>query len=323
MGWEDLMPGGFNPALSLPSLWTDRPNWQAQLRALLATGFVSQTEAEHLAHFADHGWLLMPQAIEPGLVDEFVNDIHNLHAQPGYFATTDFRGGRAQKLNGNQPDRWESIYDTYVNLQSSRRVCMHAKITRFLSLVFQSKVLAFQQLLFQRTNGHKWHQDTAYVVVDMPLMLAATWIALQDIVEGSGELAYYDRSHRLPHYIFSNGMKHHDGKTDEATYVHDLEEACQLRQLAQHRLLARKGDVFFWAADLVHRSHPPRLPPETPRLSCVTHYCPATSIPNWFSDPEKRGIEPYWDMGGFASSFYKLPNLSQVVRPMPRWEFYN
>jgi ectoine hydroxylase-related dioxygenase (phytanoyl-CoA dioxygenase family) len=217
----------------------------------------------------------------------------------------------------------ESLYDLYVNLQSSRLVCMHPKITRFLSLVFQSKVLAFQQLLFQRTNGHQWHQDTAYVVVDTPTLLAATWIALQDIVEGSGELAYYDRSHRLPHYTFSNGKKHHDGNTDGAQYVRDLEEACQSRQLAYGRLLAKKGDVFFWTADLVHRSHPRTLPPETPRLSCVTHYCPATSMPHWFSDPEKRGIEPYWDVGGFASSFYKLPNLGKPVRPEPRWEFYN
>jgi hypothetical protein len=46
-------------------------------------------------------------------------------------------------------------------------------------------------------------------------------------------------------------------------------------------------------------------------------------MPHWFSDPEKRGIEPYWDAGGFASSFYKLPNLGKPTRPEPRWEFYN
>jgi hypothetical protein len=149
----------------------------------------------------------------------------------------------------------------------------------------------------------------------------ATWIALQDIEEGSGELAYYDRSHRLPHYIFSNDSKHSDG--DTADYPHELEAACQTSQLAHHRLLAKKGDVFFWTADLVHRSHPLVLPPDTPRLSCVTHYCPATSMPHWFREPDKRGIEPYWDVGGFASSFYALPNVSQMVRPVARWEFYN
>jgi phytanoyl-CoA hydroxylase len=315
------MPGSFRPDVTLPALWTDGPHWLTHLRALGATGHINQAEADQLAHFAEHGWLVMPHAIEPQLIDAFVADIHNLHQNPGYYATTDFRGGRQQKLNGNHPDALESLYDLYVNLQTSRQVCMHPRITRFLSLVFQAKILAFQQLLFQVTNGHQWHQDPAYVVVDTPTFLAATWIALQDIHEGSGELAYYDQSHRLPHYIFSNGTKHSDG--DAPNYSREMEEACQLRQLAHHRLLAKKGDVFFWAADLVHRSPPMSLPQGTPRLSCVTHYCPATSMPHWFSEPDKRGIEPYWDVGGFASSFYKLPNLSTMVRPVPRWEFYN
>ena len=181
--------------------------------------------------------------------------------------------------------------------------------------------MPFSNLLFQVTNGHQWHQDTAYVVVDTPTLLAATWIALQDIEEGSGELAYYDPSHRLPHYIFSNDSKHSDG--DTADYPRDIEAACQARQLAHRRLLAKKGDVFFWTADLAHRSHPLVLRPDTPRLSCVTHYCPATSMPHWFREPDKRGIEPYWDAGGFASSFYTVPNLGQMVRPTARWEFYN
>ena len=186
------MPGAFNPDVTLPGLWTDKPDWLNHLRALAATGHINQADADQLAHFADHGWLLMEGAIEPEFVDTLVNDIRKLHRQPGYFATTDFRHGRSQKLNGNQPDELESIFDLYVNLQSSRHVCMHPRIIRFLSLVFQAKVLAFQQLLFQVTNGHQWHQDTAYVVVDTPTLLAATWIALQDIEEGSGELAYYD-----------------------------------------------------------------------------------------------------------------------------------
>jgi hypothetical protein len=40
-------------------------------------------------------------------------------------------------------------------------------------------------------------------------------------------------------------------------------------------------------------------------------------------DPDKRGIEPYWTAGVFASLYYTMPNLSQMVRPTPRWEFYN
>jgi hypothetical protein len=121
------MPGSFQPDVTLPGLWTDQPDWLNRLRALAATGHINQADADQLAHFAEHGWLLMERAIEPEFVDTLVNDIRNLHRHPGYFATTDFRHGRSQKLNGNQPDELESIFDLYVNLQSSRHVCMHPR----------------------------------------------------------------------------------------------------------------------------------------------------------------------------------------------------
>jgi hypothetical protein len=85
------MPGAFRPDLTLPALWTDRPEWTNHLLALAATGHINQADADQLAHFADHGWLLMEGAIEPELVDAFVTDVRSLHQHPGYFTTTDFR----------------------------------------------------------------------------------------------------------------------------------------------------------------------------------------------------------------------------------------
>ena len=313
------MPGAFNPDVKLPGLWTDKPDWLTHLRALAATGHINQADADQLAHFADHGWLLMDGAIEPEFVDTLVDDIRKLHRQPGYFATTDFRHGRSHKLNGNQPDALESIFDLYVNLQSSRHVCMHPRIIRFLSLVFQAKVLAFQQLLFQVTNGHRWHQDTAYVVVDTPTLLVATWIALQDIQEGSGELAYYDRSHRLPHYIFSNAAS--IPTATRPNYPRDIESACEARQLAHQRLLAEGGDVFFWTADLAHRSirsFCPRHATAVLRDALLSRDLDAALV----RGAGKRGIEPYWDAA--ASPVRSICCPISVDRPTdPRWEFYN
>jgi hypothetical protein len=83
--------------------------------------------------------------------------------------------------------------------------------------------------------------------------------------------------------------------------------------------MAKKGDVFLWTADLVHLSHPRTLPPETPRLSCVTHYCPMTATPFWFRfHPENRGLEPYDEagaQGAFTSRYYPLPNGGRMIPP--------
>ncbi len=306
-------------AASLRPLWTDAPDAMNELDRLSAFGAVPPALRAPLAHFIEHGWLILPGAIEPSLIDRFVDDIHTLHRHPGMFVRTDHRnGGAALQVVGSTPDRFESLLDLYANLESSRRVCMHPCITQFLVAVFRARPLAFQQLLFQRSNSHQFHQDTAYVAVEEPLFLVATWIALEDVVEGSGEFAYYDASHRLPHILFANGTKRFDfARDDQKAYARKLDEMCRDRKLEYRRFMAKKGDVLFWAAELVHRSHPRELPEETSRLSCVTHYCPATVHPFWFRfHPDNRGIEP--DSGGagaFVSSYYRLPHDGEMRVP--------
>ena len=140
------------------------------------------------------------------------------------------------------------------------------------------------------------------------MLLTATWIALEDVVEGSGELAFYDKSHKLPHYIFRNGTKWINfAEDDNDLYIAELEAACRRNGMAYERFLAKKGDVFFWTADLVHRSHPRTLADDTSRLSCVTHYHPTITTPFWFRHhPHRRTVIDLGDRGGYASAHYPL-----------------
>ncbi|HEY0183180.1 MAG TPA: phytanoyl-CoA dioxygenase family protein [Rhodopila sp.] len=293
----------------MKTLWTDTPYAMQRVVGLREAGEITAAEADDLAHFIEHGWLLWRGAIEPALVDRFAADVRGHHRHKGKFLTTDHRNGRSgRKLSGSTPDRFESLFDLYVNLESARRVCFHPRISRFLSLVFDTKPVACQQLLFQRSNGHQVHQDTSVVTVEDPMLLAATWIALEDVVAGSGELAFYDKSHRLPHYLFSDGTKRIDFDRDNPDlYVAELDAACRRAAMPYECLLAKKGDVFFWTADLVHRSHPRTLPDDTSRLSCVTHYHPGTTTPFWFRHhPDRTHIVHLGDQGAYASAHYPL-----------------
>ncbi len=302
----------------LRKLWTDRDDAVGRLQHKFAIGEIRATERDDLAHFIDHGWLIWRNAIEEPLIDQFVRDIRSVHKHAGMFVTTDHRHGRSQlKLSGKKADKFESLFDLYVNFESSRRVCMHPRIARFLSVVFEARPIAFQQLLFQRSNQHQVHQDTSVVAVEDPMLLAATWIALEDVVEGSGELAYYDGSHKLPHYLFKNGTKRFDPTQDDYSECsRTLDEMCKSRGLAYETFLAKKGDVLFWAADLVHRSHPRTLPDDTSRMSCVTHYYPSTTIPYWFRfHPDHQQIESHDAVAGFASMHYRLPTDGEMLKP--------
>jgi phytanoyl-CoA hydroxylase len=305
-------------AEALRTLWTDRDDALARLDRKFGNGEFSPAERDDLMHFIEHGWLIWRNAIEEPLIDRFVRDIRSVDRHPGKFVTTDHRHGQSQlKVSGKAQDRFESLFDLYVNFESSRRVCMHPRIVRFLSMVFEARPIGFQQLLFQRSNQHQVHQDTSVVAVEDPLLLAATWIALEDVIEGSGELAYYDRSHKLPHYLFKDGSRRFNAAVDDySACARTLDEMCRDRGFAYERFMAKKGDVLFWAADLVHRSHPRTLPDETSRLSCVTHYCPSTTFPFWFRfHPENRQIESYDSIAGFASMHYQLPAEGRFLRP--------
>ena len=302
--------------LNLKALWTDTPYALQRVAGLHEAGEINDQERGDLTHFIEHGWLIWRAAIEPERIDRFATDIRSHHRHPGKFLTTDHRNNRSKlKLSGDTEDRFESLFDLYVNLVSAREVCLHSRISRFLSLVFDTPPIACQQLLFQRSNGHRVHQDTSVVAVEDPLLMAATWIALEDVAEGSGELAFYDRSHRLPHYLFKDGTKRMNFSADDQDlYIAELDAACRREGMEYKRFLARKGDVFFWTADLVHRSHPRILPDGTSRLSCVTHYHPTSTTPFWFRHhPQRTHIANFGANGAYVSAHY---NLSQKQRGM-------
>lgn len=295
--------------LNMKTLWTGTPYAMHRVASLHEAAEITTVERDDLIHFIDHGWLLWRAAIEPDLIDAFAADIRGHHQHPGKFLTTNHREkSSGKKLSGARPDRFESLFDLYVNLPSARRVCLHARIVRFLTLIFDSRPIACQQLLFQRSNGHRVHQDTSVVTIEDPMLLAATWIALEDVKEGSGELAFYDRSHRLPHYLFNDGTKRINSEVDDNDrYIAELDSACRRHSMTYERLLAKKGDVFFWTADLVHRSHPRTLPDDTSRLSCVTHYHPATTTPFWFRHhPDRTHMNDYGEHAAYVSAHYPL-----------------
>ncbi len=305
-----------NLAHSYQLLWTDGPDAMTHLADLFGGRRITEQEYDDLAFFIDHGWLIWRDAIEPALIDALANDVRAHHKHPGKFLTTGHRKNlQVLQVSGSQPDRFESLFDLYVNLESSRRVCLHPRIVRFLSLVFDTQPVAFQQLLFQRSNSHPVHQDTSVVAVEDPCLLAATWIALEDVVEGAGELGFYDRSHKLPHFLFKDGTKRSTaGVDDYVAYARDLDQACRDRGLAYERFIAKKGDVLFWSADLVHCSHKRTLPDDTSRLSCVTHYHPDTTTPFWFRHhPDRRHFMDVEPSGKIASLHYDISKKKKAM----------
>jgi phytanoyl-CoA hydroxylase len=298
-------------------LWPLLPEAGAKIQQLLAKKAITEAEAEALDHLGRHGYVIIPGALEEPLVDALVKDVATIVEHPGCFVTTDHRRGRLQRFSGPDFDSFESIFDTYVPFESARRVCFHPSMLRLIELAFETKAIVTQQLLFQRSNQHPIHQDTSVVCMEDPLLMLASWVALEDVIPGRGELTYYDGSHRIAPYPFADGSKRQTPADDpEAVRAHILRECARLG-CEKKDFIAKKGDAFIWAADLAHGSNPRTLPAEETRRSVVTHYCPTTTVPFWFRfHPGKRGLASYGGVAQYASQYYELPARTELPRPV-------
>jgi hypothetical protein len=300
-----------------PDLWPFRPDGAERLERAVRSAEIGPDEREAIQHFVEKGYVIFPGVVESELVDALVGDVRSIGSHPGCFLTTDHRRGRSHRYSGDEFDSYESIFDTYVNFLSARRVCFHPKIVRFLTLVFETPPVGIQQLLFQRSNQHQLHQDTSVVCVEEPLWMAATWIALEDVVPGRGELTYYEGSHRIPHYLYADGTKRMNPRVDDADDARRyLIGECERLGCPKRDFIAKKGDVFVWAADLVHGSNPRSLPEHETRMSVVTHYCPRSTSPFWFRmHPKNRRLESFEGKAEYASAIYVLPTQGKLAVP--------
>ena len=266
-----------------PGFWTDNPDWEETLEALERGGSVNPEESALLRQFAETGYVIIRGAISPRLAEALVADIEATGRNSSYYiARTNRQSYRAASRDVLEDPRARLI-DIHVNSRLARRAMFATPIKRFLDLVFRNELLAFQTLTFRYGSQQRMHQDGAYVVVSEPSQFAASWIALEDVKKGSGELVYVPGSHRLPDFLFSGTSKSwlpkRDGQEQAGQFNRHLDTNIQSRNLERASFLPKAGDALIWAADLVHGGS--KIEHRATRHSLVTHYCPTTVSPNY------------------------------------------
>jgi ectoine hydroxylase-related dioxygenase (phytanoyl-CoA dioxygenase family) len=291
-------------------LWTDRRDAGQEIERRAQEGRISAPLAERLRFWVSNGYVVLEQAVDGGVCDQVRADLQ------AAFRDGDERllihspaGANYRPLSAGLDTERARVVDAYVYYESARRALFSPAIIEFLSAVFDDRVLLFQSLSFERGSQQPLHQDTAFVVVDSPLELAASWIALEDIQPGSGELTYLAGSHRLPEYLFSGAFKHwnpkRDGQDQHDAWERLMHQNAERLGLERQTFLPRKGDVLIWAADLAHGGSAVADPALT-RRSLVGHYCPARVEPVYFKVEPGRRARVLVEGGGYASQHYPV-----------------
>gem|GEM_PF-1169282 len=294
-------------------LWTDQGNAMDLIDGRLDLGKLTPEDAQLLRQWVTDGYVILPRAVPEKLLAPALEDLERAYRGDFPDLRFDIHGlGRAVPYAPEAQVNPSKALDVHWHSEAVRKMMYAPALLAFLHLIFERRVLASQTLGFWRGSQQNGHQDSAYVVYSMPMQFAASWIALEDVKEGAGELFYHVGSHRLGEYRFHSrfkgvsearrlGFSETHTEAQIAQHVDRIAKQAKGLDLRTERFLAKRGDVLIWAADLVHGGS--TISKSQTRKSIVTHYCPADCAPSYFergkSKLRKHGSEFY------ASGYYK------------------
>lgn len=299
------------------SLWIDSEDALNEIDRLLSSKKISPLEADTLKQFHDNGFVIFKSAISDAAIDELLNELKIIYLDKEKYLI---------RLNIKTVAHPESallpsgsrLLDFYVPSQLASDMVLAPIITRFLNLLYGEAPLAFQSLLFTWGSQQSIHKDTSFVVVDPPCTLTASWIALEDVQRGQGELIYYPGSHRDPLFLFSEQYlpwnPSRDGKGVHKKYTAFLHQQADEKETQTQAFYAKKGDVLIWHPNLAHGGAIVDLKDKT-RYSLVTHYCPQSANPAYFSFFDKAHKRP-WKDGFYASRRYDMREGANHTLPV-------
>lgn len=261
--------------------WTDTHGAQSNLQSALRDKTIDAAEAELLKFWITNGYAVIPDVLDNRGIERVQSAIDSaIDTGSRHMTYWDKTGKHEGPARRDQLSAAEcKVIDVHANLPAVQEAIFAPKLARFFELVMRSKATAFQTLYFENGSEQGFHQDTAFVYVDPPLEFVASWIALEDIQAGSGELVYFPGSHRLPDMLFGNppGKAMPPGDPAGADYSARLTDRSHAAGLAQASFLPKAGDALIWAADLVHGGSARKQ--QHTRRSLVTHYCPIHRSP--------------------------------------------
>ena len=267
---------------SFGGLWTDLDSAEAVLAGKVAVGDIFPVEAQLVIDWIRNGFVVLPGAVSVDAVDAALVDFERayddaLGCKMSFWSDNGFHIEEASRAHVRKADA--KLLDLHDVSEAVQRIIFAEPVSRFLHILFQRPALAFQSLGFYYGSQQHLHQDCAFVRVSSPLEFVASWIALEDIQPGSGELEYYPGSHLLPPHMFADKHIWVDYDDPELKNFHEkLHNLAKQSGLSMQRFLAKKGDVFIWAPGLMHGGSPVSNSNLT-RKSLVTHYCPADQQP--------------------------------------------
>lgn len=289
--------------------WIDQANADSELGEKIANRTITPELGVHLANLIRDGYTIIPGAINHQLADQLLEEISAVTQHPDKFIARRNRAAYAHPTEEVAKDATFRLIDFHVNSRHASKAIYARPIADLLDAVFSEPANAFQCLTFNHGSQQRMHQDAAYVVVSEPLKFLASWIALEDVQPGSGELMYYAGSHKLEDFLFGEEKSKAwtpelHGQAIHREFLDSLERRSEAAGLPLQTFLPKKGDALIWASDLVHGGS--QIQSSSTRKSIVTHYCPINARPKFSTFTDYFHLRQVAPRGYISSRHYDL-----------------
>jgi hypothetical protein len=235
-----------------PACWLDRPDAFYHIQRRLALGEITEADAEMCRKWVIDGYWIAEKLIDDNTLDQVWASY-----EKAFEETT--LGPVAMSAGSVLPER---TLDPHKVVRAIKDLQHHSEILRVTDLLLGRKTVPFQTIMGHAGSQQYGHSDAIHMTTYPLGYLVANWIAFEDVHPDSGPLEYYPKSHRLPYVLSAEcGIKEFDFKRLGARvyserYEPMIRSYCDEYGFEKRVFLAKKGDVLFWHANLVHGGAP-------------------------------------------------------------------
>ena len=233
-----------------PTPWLDRPDAEDEVRSRERHGELTHGDAEICRKWIRDGYVVRERLVDDVMLD-YVWDAYEASIAAGTvvppkepFYEGDVTPGRA--LN------------PHFRVKEIRELMESPEIVGTIELLLGANSIAFQSISGHKASQQAIHSDSIHMTTYPQGYLVAMWVACEDIAPDAGPFVYYPGTHRLP-YVYSRdvGIPLEDDRQPnyrefDARYTPRIEQVAADSGVEPKYFTAKRGDVLFWHANLIH-----------------------------------------------------------------------
>lgn len=239
--------------------WLDQENHKEDLNSKLEKSGFSDSVIEQIKHWSQNGYLVLKQFLSEDEIAKINSEINRLIEE--------------KKVSFHPANKimFANKLSPFID-----QITHNKNLKNILSFILGKNVIPFQTINFLTGSEQKAHSDSIHMTTHPQGFLIAAWIALEDIDENCGPIAYYPGSQKLPYVMNKDYERGGNSLTVGADnnyfkYEDKIETVIKENNLEKKIFTAKKGDVLIWHANLIHGGEPIISKGKT-RLSMVIHY---------------------------------------------------